>query len=55
VLGAPSRVAFDGTRSRLYIADASNNQIVLVDIPRATSRPQLVPRRLASALTKKGP
>jgi sugar lactone lactonase YvrE len=54
VLGAPSRVAFDGSRSRLYIADSSNNQIVAVDIPKNTARVQLVPRRLTAAPAKKG-
>jgi GT2 family glycosyltransferase/DNA-binding beta-propeller fold protein YncE len=54
VLGAPSRVAFDSTRNRLYIADSSNNQIVAVDIPKNTARVQLVPRRLAPAPVKKG-
>ncbi len=48
VLGAPSRVAFDSGRSRLYIADANNNRIIFVDIPKATLRPQLVPRRFGA-------
>jgi GT2 family glycosyltransferase/sugar lactone lactonase YvrE len=55
VLGAPSRVAFDPLRSRLYIADSSNNQIVAVDIPRSTARPRLVPpTRFGSAPVRKG-
>ena len=54
VLGAPSRVAFDSLKSRLYIADSSNNQIIFVDIPKSTARPQLVPRRFAPPSVKKG-
>jgi len=40
VLGSPSRVAFDTARSRLYVADSSNNQIVAIDIPKASARPR---------------
>jgi GT2 family glycosyltransferase/DNA-binding beta-propeller fold protein YncE len=49
VLGSPSRVAFDATRNRLYVADSSNNQIVALDIPKAASRPRIVPRTLGPA------
>jgi DNA-binding beta-propeller fold protein YncE len=44
VLGAPSRVAFDAARNRLYVADSSNNQIVGIDVPKASTRPRLLPR-----------
>jgi len=55
VLGAPSRVAFDPLKSRLYIADSSNNQIVAVDIPKSTARPRLVPpARFGSTPVRKG-
>ena len=54
VLGAPSRVAFDTSRNRLYIADASSNQIVAVNIPRATARSRLVPRAFSPTPGKKG-
>jgi DNA-binding beta-propeller fold protein YncE len=54
VLGSPSRVAFDSVASRLYIADSSNNQIIFVDIPKSTARPQLVPMRFGATPVKKG-
>jgi DNA-binding beta-propeller fold protein YncE len=55
VLGSPSRVAFDMVRNRLYVADASNNQIVAIDIPRVLSpRPRIVGRAFSPSL-KKGP
>jgi DNA-binding beta-propeller fold protein YncE len=54
VLGSPSRVAFDTMRNRLYVADASNNQIVAIDIPKVLARPRLVGRAFAPAL-KRGP
>jgi DNA-binding beta-propeller fold protein YncE len=53
VLGSPSRVAFDATRNRLYVADSSNNQIVALDIPKVASRPRIVPRTLGPAPVRK--
>ncbi|PWT79826.1 MAG: hypothetical protein C5B57_13210 [Blastocatellia bacterium] len=49
VFGAPSRVAFEPRRNRLYVADSTENQVVAVDIPRSTRGPRLALRPLAPA------
>jgi DNA-binding beta-propeller fold protein YncE len=42
VFGAPSRLAFAPRTGWLYVADASNSQIVALKIPRIASRPRLI-------------
>jgi GT2 family glycosyltransferase len=44
VFGAPSRVVYGGPkRGWLYVADASNNNVMAVNIPKISSGPILVP------------
>jgi sugar lactone lactonase YvrE len=48
VFGAPTRVAFSmagSKRNWLYVTDASNNNVVAVNIPKISSGPLLVPPR----------
>ncbi|HEY2904732.1 MAG TPA: hypothetical protein VGJ29_02470, partial [Vicinamibacterales bacterium] len=55
VFGAPSRVAFGGPkRGWLYVADASNNNVMAVNIPKISSGPILIPPPRVTTPPRKG-